>query len=84
MCLFNVDRDDGLLLHVVERYGPVFYAGEIDLVEINAADCAVVHRAVVNNPVCHVGCRGPLCGTRDIGGSFVLGKFNPDGDIKIV
>lgn len=82
--LFNVYRDDGVLLHFVKGNGTVFYAGKIDLVEIDATDCTVVHRAVVDHPVCHIGCRSPLCRTRYVDRGGVRRIFNPDGNVKIV
>ena len=61
-----------------------FYFAEVDAMEVDTTDAAVVHGAVVYSSALEVcGC-GPLCGARDVGQSLAFGKLYADGYIKVI
>ena len=82
--LLNLDGLNRLLFDRIECYGTVFHPGKVDLVQVDAADGAVVHRAEIDHPVAHVGSRGPLRSAGDIGGYLSLGKFDAYRNVETV
>ncbi len=74
----------GLLLDGVERLYLIFDSTEVDALQIEAADGAVVHGAVVEQAVGHVGSRSPLRSAGDVGRSLTGRKLSSYGDVEVV
>lgn len=62
----------------------VLDALEVNLLQVDASDGAVVHAAIVDDTVCHVRSRGPLGGAGDIDGDFSEGKLDAYRDIEVI
>ena len=61
-----------------------FYFAEVNVVEVDTTNAAVVHGAVVYSSALEVcGC-GPLCGARDVGQSLAFGKLYAHRYVEIV
>ena len=82
--LFDSNGLYGLLLGGVERLCLIFDPTEIDALQIEAADGAVVHGAVVEQAVGHVGSRGPLRSAGYVGRGLAGRKLGSDGDVEVV
>ncbi len=73
-----------LLFHVVEWNSPIVHTCEINFRKINPTNGTVVHRAIIDNSVCDVCNRSPLCGTGNVDRYFAIGKLHANGDIEII
>ena len=79
-----LDLLDGLLSNIIQRDSLVFHFGKVDGPQVDAAYRTVVHGAVIDGPVRHVGSRCPLRGARDVDGNFSQRKFNTYRNIEVV
>lgn len=82
--LIDCDIFQRLVVYFVERLGMIFNSVEINFFEVDTADSAVVHRAIVNHFICNVGRRSPLRGTWNICRDLALLKFYSNRNVKIV
>ena len=82
--LLNVNGHKRLFLFLVKRSGPIGNPCEIYLGQVDAADGAVVHRTIIDDPVCDVGGGSPLCGAGNVGRNLAVGKLYADGNIEII
>ena len=69
---------------VVEGCGAEVHLAEVNSLEVEAADSAVLHRAEIEPSALEVGGYCPLGGTGDVGEGLALGKLNADGDVEVV
>ena len=73
-----------LLLLPIQRHHLVTDFREVNRLQINASDQAVVHCPVIDNPVGDIRGGSPLRGAGDIRRNLARSELDADGDIEVV
>ena len=82
--LVNSNHFHWLFFRLIQRIRLVFHLIEMDRLQVDASDCTVVHRPVINHPVACICCHSKLSGTGQIDGCLSHRQFRTSRYIEVI